>query len=450
MDIVALLQCLAPYLNGTTVRQMSTIITAILALSGRVTMLGISRWTGKGGSYRTVQRFYNSAIPWALVFWVFFRTHLFHAQDTYLLAGDECVVPKAGKRTYGLDRFFSSLYGKPIPGLAFFTLSLLSTRERRSYPMMVEQMLAHETGKAAKRKGAQRQAQAGGAPKPRSVGRPRGSRNQDKRQIRLTPELQLIQNMVLKQLLLLNGLFSLTYLVLDGHFGHHNAVYMARQCGLGLISKLRSDAALYCPYLSADPKPGPRRKYGDKLNYEHLPAEYLKSTTLEGELQTDIYQAQLLHKAFALPLNVVIICKTHRQTHACAHVVLFSSDLALSYEHLIDYYGLRFQIEFNFREAKQYWGLDDFMNVKVTPVTNAANLALFMVDVGQQLLTDFRQIQPQCGVLDLKAYCRGHRYVTETLKLLPEMPEPILLASIYAQVAALGSIHQPQPAVYAP
>jgi len=29
------------------------------------------------------------------------------------------------------------------------------------------------------------------------------------------------------------------------------------------------------------------------------------------------------------------------------------------YDKLIDYYQLRFQIEFNFRDAKQYWGLED-------------------------------------------------------------------------------------------
>jgi hypothetical protein len=35
--------------------------------------------------------------------------------------------------------------------------------------------------------------------------------------------------------------------------------------------------------------------------------------------------------------------------------------LELGYEHMIDYYRLRFQLEFNFRDAKQYWGLEDFM-----------------------------------------------------------------------------------------
>jgi putative transposase len=37
-------------------------IEAVLAMTGRVTMLGISRWTEEGGSYRTVQRFFNTGV----------------------------------------------------------------------------------------------------------------------------------------------------------------------------------------------------------------------------------------------------------------------------------------------------------------------------------------------------------------------------------------------------
>jgi len=121
MDIFALLQGLQPDLPVSTLRQFSRIASAMLVLTGRVTMLGISRWAGQGGSYRTVQRFFSTVIPWATLFWVFFRQHLYRTEDVYLLAGDEVVVTKAGKHTDGLDRFFSSLYGKPVPGLSFFT-----------------------------------------------------------------------------------------------------------------------------------------------------------------------------------------------------------------------------------------------------------------------------------------------------------------------------------------
>ena len=40
----------------------------------------------------------------------------------------------------------------------------------------------------------------------------------------------------------------LTSLVWDGHFGHHNTLRTAQQCHVHLISKLRSDSALYTPY----------------------------------------------------------------------------------------------------------------------------------------------------------------------------------------------------------
>jgi hypothetical protein len=87
-DILTLLQCLLPEIKVTTMRQLSQIIMAMLAMSGRVTMLGISRWAGTGGSYRTVMRFFGTVIPWATVFWVFFRRHLFCPNDVYLLAGN--------------------------------------------------------------------------------------------------------------------------------------------------------------------------------------------------------------------------------------------------------------------------------------------------------------------------------------------------------------------------
>ena len=109
LDLFARLRCRCPCLPATTIRQLSRIIGAMLAMTGRVTMVGMARWAGKGGSYRTVQRFFCTLVPWATIFWVFFRHHYLDPTDTYLFAGDECVVTKAGKKTYGLDRFFSSL-----------------------------------------------------------------------------------------------------------------------------------------------------------------------------------------------------------------------------------------------------------------------------------------------------------------------------------------------------
>jgi len=416
----------------------------MMAMTGRVTMLGISRWAGPGGSYRTVQRFFSQALPWAMLFWTFFRQHIYRADDVYLLAGDEVVATKAGTHTHGLDRFFSSLYGKPVPGLAFFALSLVSTQQRRSFPIRVEQVVRSDAEKAASKAKADAKKQTP-SPAKRRPGRPKGSKNTPTADVPLTAELLRITGMLDALLKLVAGVVALTYLVLDGHFGNHNALQMARQSNLHLISKLRGDAALYFPYCGPYAGRGPRRKYGDKVQYDNLPEQYLKETTVEGHIQTRLFQAQLLHKEFAQPLNVVIIAKTNLRTQARAHVLLFSSDLDLAYAPLVDYYGLRFQIELNFRDAKQYWGLEDFMHVTPTGVTNAANLSLFMVSVSHRLRADMRQRDPDYSVLDLKADYRGSKYVEETIKMLPEKPKPILLRQILDRVACLGRIHIPQP-----
>jgi putative transposase len=324
-------------------------------------------------------------------------------------------------------------------------LSLVSLAERRSYPLMVEQLVRSEAAPPAGASQAQKPKQAPKDKPKGKPGRPKGSKNKDKTQVVLTGELTLLQSMIGKQMELINGFISVGYIALDGKFGNHNALQVVRGSGLHLISKLRHDAALYFPFDGPYAGHGPYAKYGDKIDYRHLPARYLQETTVAGNIQTDIYQAQMWHKEFPQRLNIVIIVKTNLTTHARAHVVLFSSDLNLGYQPLIDYYSLRFQLEFNFRDAKQFWGLEDFMNVQQTAVTNAANLSLFMVNISQLLLRPFRQDNPSFSILDLKAHYRGHQYVTETIKLLPQKPEPFLLAKIFDHLSTLGSIHAAQP-----
>lgn len=262
MAILPLLTCLLPTLSTTTLRQFSRVALALLTLTGRVTMRGLARWAGPGGSYRTVQRFFATALPWASVFWLFFRQHLYDPAEVYILAGDEVVVTKAGKHTYGLDRFFAGLYQKPVPGVAFFSLALIGTHARRAFPLRLDQVI-----RTADEKAARRAKRATPQPPPadkRRPGRPKGSRTQPKTAAPLSPELQHIQTMLQAQLRLIGGLLPLVYLTLDGHFGNSPAVHMVRSCGLHLISKLRSDVALYLPYDGSYAGRGPHRKYGAK------------------------------------------------------------------------------------------------------------------------------------------------------------------------------------------
>jgi putative transposase len=172
--------------SRTTLRQCSRIVVALLAMTGRVTMVGISRWAGPGGSDRTVQRFFSQALPWAMLCWVCFRQQVSRAEEVSLLVGDEGVATKAGKRTHGLDRFFASLYGKPVPGLAFFTLSLVSVQARRAFPIRVEQVVRSAAEQAASKARADAKKQTPSTA-PRRPGRPKGSKTPPKADGTRTP-----------------------------------------------------------------------------------------------------------------------------------------------------------------------------------------------------------------------------------------------------------------------
>jgi len=280
MDILALLHCLQPCLNATTLRHLHLIALALLTMTGRVTMTGIARWSGDGASYRTIQRFFATVLPWAHIFWLFFCQHHLQDDDVYILAGDEVVVTKAGKKTFGLDRFFSSIYQKAVPSVAFFSLALISTKTRHAFPLRLEQVVRTEAEKAAAKAKA-----AAKKPKPpaakRKPGRPKGSKTKPKSELSLSPELQRIQGMLQAQLHLIAGKVPLIYLAMDGHFGNSPTLKMVRGCGLQLISKLRSDAALYVPYDGPYQGRGPRRKYGDKLNVNALPEQFLRQRSVE-------------------------------------------------------------------------------------------------------------------------------------------------------------------------
>ncbi len=147
---------------------------------------------------------------------------------------------------------------------------------------------------------------------------------------------------------------------------------------------------------------------------------------MDGHLQTRVDQAPLRHKACAHPLHVVLLVQTNRRTQAQAHVLLFSRDLPLAAASLVDDDSLRFQIAWNFRDATQYWGLEDFRPVTATGGTNAANLSLFMVNVASCLQNQGRQRAPDSSILDVKADWRGDKYVEETRHMLPEKPAPIV------------------------
>jgi len=186
-EILALLQSIASVVSPTVLQQMSHVIYGMLISNGRITMLELSRWTEAGGSYRTIQRLYHTPLLWLQIQWIFFISQFHQPSREYIAAGDEVVFGKAGKETYGIGRFFSSLQNRVIPGLSFFTFSVIDVQERQSYPIQAVQMVKTKEERKAKEK------KKSDPPEKRSVGRPKGSKKKVDKQPDLSPELLRIQ-----------------------------------------------------------------------------------------------------------------------------------------------------------------------------------------------------------------------------------------------------------------
>lgn len=427
-EIIPLLLCLAPHLSATTLRQLHHVVFAMLCIPKRATMLGLSRWSEKGGSYRTFQRLYHMPIDWLAVHWIFLKTHLISPDKVYLLAGDEVVEAKAGRKTYGVGRFYSGLAQRVIPSISVLALSLVDVESRHSYPLYVQQIIPQSLPEPVVTSEVKR-----------GRGRPKGSKSHVKPEPVLSPLLQLLGQMI-TAIQVQIAYLQVKHIVLDGNFGNYPSTWLMQQTDLHIISKMKRNAALYLPYSRPKPKRGATSRYGDKLNYQHLPQSAWVASRVEGHYQIETYHLQLYHKDYPNLLNVVIVVKTHLLTGKRGHIVLFSTDLTLTAEQIVNYYSLRFQIEFNFRDTKQHWGLDDFMTVKPQAVTNSINLAFFMVNCSQSMLKPYREHNPDFSVLDLKAQFRAQRYLSETSKLLPETPAPDLISRIWQRLSRFGDI----------
>lgn len=299
-EISTLLVCLQPLIDDRTLRHLDLISHAMLTMTGRVTMLGISRWTEKGGSYRTVQRFFRKNIPWVSLNWAIAQTFLTQ-QSVILIAGDATTVTKSGKETYGLGRFFSSIYSRTVPGIAFQCMSLIDVSKRKSWPLLMEQIQP----KAKEDKAQSNKV----TPPKRGKGRPKGSKNKNRKEVTLNAEMTQVQSMLRTLINLIGDTLKPIYFVYDGAFGNNAAVQMTQQVGLHLISKLRNDSALYFIWEGHYSGKGKPRIYGERVDYQNLPNKHLKHEQTNDTIHTRIYQVPTRHKKFSDPLNTVLILK---------------------------------------------------------------------------------------------------------------------------------------------
>jgi len=438
IEILSILLTLDLPLEFNLASQLSKIISGVYSISnGGVTQKNISRQTKElGMGHRSVQRFFAEEINWSLLY-LSILTYLFpnYGSRIFLLALDEVVEDKSGKQTHLIGRFYSSIVGKAIRSVCFHVCSLVEVESGKSIVLSYEQREA--PAKAAKKKkqpNKKNKGNQGSSKKKREtgkkVGRPKGSKSklQTKEYTGLSRSFERLLLLVLP-LLSSIGIVP-AYVVADGAYA--SKTYVLILLGLKqpicLISKLRVNSALYVPYKpkkQAKNRRGRKRKYGEKIDYDQLsPSSEYYVKTIEDEerpeVKIELYQIKEIWTKF-LPckINVVLLKAINTKSGKTGRRVLFSTDLALSADLMIKYYALRFKIEFNFRDAKQYFGLADFRAYKERQVNNSVGLAFFMVNfshiIRKKVIEEF-QLR-EASILDVKALFSAEKYYDRLLKL---------------------------------
>jgi putative transposase len=426
--------------SDANLKNFGFIIESILGISKSVTTLSVARMSSL--SYRTVQRFYAiKDVNWLLIRLLIFKHFIYKSGQRYLLAGDETVEGKAGKHTFGIGYFYSSVAQRAIKSVSFLAISIIDISSRSSYVLACQQIIAKPSLKKEKEQKAK-------AKDSKPKGRPKGSKNKSKESPTSASytTLKTLLSLLMSQLSVVLPDLSCFHLVLDGFYGHEDYLLLALVNQVQIISKFKSNAHLILPFVGTQSGKGRPKTKGNKIDFDKIDSKFLVETQRDetAKIITHIYQFQArTPKIKNTLLNIIIISNINIITKKQSRTILFSNDLTLDAPTLIDYYSLRFQIEFDFRDAKQFYGLSNFKNYKETQVTNAVNLAFSMTVIGKVILKKYKS-KFNCqsmGIHDLKTVYRIEKYVNEFFKYNSQNDDDFLNSPQFLNVARLEAIH---------
>jgi Transposase DDE domain len=282
---------------------------------GRHNFVNLSRFSEYDES--TLRRRFSRYFDWLKFNQALIKLGSMGKTPVFIAALDCSFISKSGKKTFGLDKFWSGCAQKAKKGLEISVISLIDTSSRTAWTLDVTQT---PSGLSQK------------------VDENRYSR------------IDFYIEQILDCLLYLVGI---QYFVADGYYAKTKIFDAIVSMNKHLITKLRCDADLKFQFEGEHPtRRGPKSKYGAKVTYDDL-SLWKKAGKDEKYGYLDIYYHVCFSPHFNRWLMVVLVYNTKTKQYA----LLASTDLKQSAQQILSYYQLRFQIEFLFRDAKQFTGL---------------------------------------------------------------------------------------------
>jgi DDE superfamily endonuclease len=299
---------------------LATLFVAVLVLRGRVNFRNLSRYSDY--SERTIARQFREPFDWPDFHQRVLRTAL-DPRSELVSAHDASFIPKSGKQTFGLGHFFNGCASRAERGLEISTLAVVDVTRRCAFTLAVSQTPPGEDATPAE-------------PEETRVDFYRQQLRAHRH--RLPP--------------------SITYHCVDGYYTKKKYIDEVVDLNLHAITTLRSGADCVFLYTGLHPKRrGARRKYAEKVNFQDL-SRFEDLGTREDEPHLHLYTAVVWHKTLKRRLRLVVLLN-RKDPAKPRFIVLGSTDPELNGHKLLDLYAARFQIEFLFRDSKQFTGLLD-------------------------------------------------------------------------------------------
>lgn len=340
-------------LTGSTKWQLDffiEIFELIYSIQGRFNFQNLTRYSNLNESTfrRNFQKFFD---------WLDFNYQLMllggvNLQGEIIAAFDCSYIPKAGSKTFGIDRFWSGCMNRAVKGLELSLVCLIDVKAKRAWALDAAQT-------------------------PSSLSK----KENDSTKTRIDFYLEQLSKCMDK-------LLNVNYFVADGFYAKTKVFQFVIKQNKHLITKLRINANLRYLYKGKRKKGrGRPREYAEKVNFNDI-----RKWTYEGDLEDhmEVYSVIVNSPRFSMNLKVVMLYNT--KTHK--HILITSTDLKLDAFKIIAYYSLRFKIEFLFRDAKQFTGLThcqarskEKINFHFNLSLAAINMAYFQMDKNPTIMS---------------------------------------------------------------
>lgn len=239
-----------------------------------------------------------------------------------IIAFDPSYIPKSGKHTDHLGWFWSGTSGKALKGLEIAGLAVVDVDNNTALSLEAIQTPSVKELKEQGKTLADHYA-----------------------------------NVIIERA---EGLRTLSdYLVGDGYFAKHNFIEtITGRAGLHVISKFRNDAnIMYLHHGEKKRQRGRPKKYDGKADMTNIDKRRIRFE-YEDE-QSKVYSGIAWSVGLQREIKIAYVEYWKHGIYTGQYAVLFSTDLNLEGKYIYLYYKSRFQIEFLYRDAKQYCGLTD-------------------------------------------------------------------------------------------